>query len=520
MANAYDPGTVLGGRYRLEREIARGGVATIWEAVHLTLNTRVAVKFLLARTPDMNERFVREAQLAASVRHQNVVEIMDFGTTPDGTPYMVMELLHGASLAHRMEQDPPPNLMEILRIVSLTLRGLSAVHDAGITHRDLKPDNIFLVVTSDGVLPKLLDFGISRPALAGDTAMTQDGIIMGTPDYMSPEQARGLPNVDARSDVYSMGVILYEAVSGRLPFEADHVGDLIVKITTEEPTPLAEFVPNVLPELRALIETSISRDPEHRYQDARAMRDALFAAFPEDIELAPSGLASMSEFPSVTTGRGLKISTVVDSTERQVALDRVALDRGDPSTGSRREDDSAVLFTTQERTEEDDSAGKIRPIDTYRPSFRPGVGASWWWPPLALAVLAGAGYAAFRLATPASKQPASEVAQIDTHPTGKSHSNFGGDAPGADPSGTGTSTGREPPSPWGVDGIPATRDGGAIVPSSIHAFDAALPFDAGVDAGAGDAEVAPADRKKSKRVRKRKRRARKRARRKRPRKRP
>jgi serine/threonine-protein kinase len=285
-----DGAKVIAGRYELQSLIGEGGMASVWRAHDLTLERQVAVKILFARDERDREKlvkqFVREARIAASVQHRNVIHIVDFGTTEDQRPYMVMELLEGESLGQRMHREPPLGVEEVVHIASLTLRGLAAVHSAGIVHRDLKPDNVFLVRdASAGLFPKILDFGISRsvePRSGRRSALTtQEGIIVGTPEYMSPEQARGLRNLDHRTDVYSMGVILYEALTGRLPFNNEHVGDLIIQIVTAQVPPVHELAPHVPRAISDVVANAMSREREARFADAVEMQRALLTAAQE-----------------------------------------------------------------------------------------------------------------------------------------------------------------------------------------------------------------------------------------------
>ncbi len=277
-------------------------MATIWEAEHLTLGSPVAVKFLYSSGPKADEmvgRFMREARVAASVRHRNVIEITDFGVADDKTPYMVMELLEGESLADRLERQRIVDPRFATQIMWLALRGLAAVHDAGIVHRDLKPENIFLVTDSDGTYPKLLDFGVSREA-ADDDKITREGILLGTPAYMSPEQARGLRDLDLRTDLYSVGVIFYELVAGQLPFESENPGDLIVMITRDRPLPLRTLREGLPDGLYDWVERAMAKDREERFHDAREMRWALAEACREygfglDRD---TGVSRVSEFPN------------------------------------------------------------------------------------------------------------------------------------------------------------------------------------------------------------------------------
>jgi len=278
---------VIAGRYELHSLIGEGGMASVWRARDRTLERSVAVKLLFARDErdrdKLVKQFVREARIAASVQHRNVIHIVDFGTTEEHQPFMVMELLEGESLGQRMHREPRLTVEELMHVASLTLRGLGAVHEAGIVHRDLKPDNIFLVRDGNaGLFPKILDFGISRsvePRSGRRSALTtQEGIIVGTPEYMSPEQARGLRNLDHRTDLYSMGVVLYEALTGRLPFNNEHVGDLIIQIVTAQIPTVHDLVPGVPKAISDVVAKAMAREREARFTDAIEMQQALHAA--------------------------------------------------------------------------------------------------------------------------------------------------------------------------------------------------------------------------------------------------
>jgi serine/threonine protein kinase len=277
-------GAVIGGRYRLASLIGEGGMASVWRAEDDTLKRAVAIKLLYVRShrdpQSAIDQFLREARLAASVQHRNVIHTVDFGVAEDHTPFMVMELLNGESLADRMLRGPSLRMEEVVHIASLTLRGLSAVHDAGIVHRDLKPQNIFLQRDADGLFPKILDFGISR-SLGGaseSAVATQQGMILGTPEYMAPEQARGLSDIDKRADIYAMGAIIYEGITGRVPFEAEQLAELIVKIATQTAPPMRELRADVPALLSDCIAQAMTPDREARFADAAAFRKALTRA--------------------------------------------------------------------------------------------------------------------------------------------------------------------------------------------------------------------------------------------------
>ncbi len=273
----------MGGRYRLGKSLGEGGAAQVFEAWDETLERRVAVKLLFPANrggkADLIARFLREAKISAAVQHQHVISIVDFGTTDDATPYMVMELLRGLSLARRLETEVVISPMEVIEFGALILRGLGAVHRAAIVHSDLKPENIFLVEDGDGYLPKILDFGISLSVDPEGARRSvhdgEDGKLVGTPDYMSPEQVRGRTDIDTRTDIYSLGVILYEAVAGRLPFEADEVPDLLNLIAVGG-APAAHSVAPWVPEpLSQVIVRAMSCRRDERYQTTREMLEAL-----------------------------------------------------------------------------------------------------------------------------------------------------------------------------------------------------------------------------------------------------
>lgn len=277
-----DVAKVLGGKYRLDTLLGSGGMGSVWLGRHIELESSVAVKFLHAHGPQSESlvtRFLREAKAAAAIRHRNVVSTTDFGISDDGEPYMVMELLEGESLAQRLERSPPLTVPELVNLLSQTLGGLAAVHAAGIIHRDLKPENIFLVRDDDAPYPKLIDFGVSRGAPgSGSSSATQSGLLVGTPHYMSPEQARGLKTIDHRTDIYSMGVILYESLSGVLPYDSENVGDLIMMVTSGGAPPLSTHRPDLGQMMSDVIAKAMSQKPDDRFQTAREMRLALYEA--------------------------------------------------------------------------------------------------------------------------------------------------------------------------------------------------------------------------------------------------
>ena len=297
-----EAGSTIDGRYCLISLIGEGGMASVWRAEDQNLKRAVAIKLLYLgpqRDPSLAvEQFLREARIAAAVQHRNVIHTMDFGTTAEGVPYMVMELLQGETLAERMQREPPLRVDEWIRIAEMTLRGLAAVHDAGIVHRDLKPQNIFLQRDSDSVYPKILDFGISRSSGSQELASpitTQRGFVIGTPHYMAPEQACGDGQIDHRADLYSVGTILYEGLSGRLPFDAETTPDLLRKIISSEPVALKELCAKNIELIAECVSQSMSRNRDERFGDARAFRTALTRAY--ELSFPSSVVAARSELP-------------------------------------------------------------------------------------------------------------------------------------------------------------------------------------------------------------------------------
>ncbi len=271
------PNAILGGKYRLELPLAVGGMGHVWKARQVDLGVPLAVKFMaeaLASSHDARARFEREAKAAALLDSQHVVRMHDVGVEDD-TAYIVMELLEGEDLAQRLKRL---GRMEVRAVVPLLLQALKALrraHDLGIVHRDLKPPNLFLAQKDDAELLKVLDFGIAKTAntVAGDA--TRTGTVLGSVHYMSPEQSRQSKLADPRSDLWAIGVIFYRAVTGRLPFPGEELGDVIVRICTETPLPPSKHVPTLPPSVDAFVTRALHKDREQRFQTALEMADAL-----------------------------------------------------------------------------------------------------------------------------------------------------------------------------------------------------------------------------------------------------
>src|SRR5271165_2149245 len=237
-----EAGDVIDGKYRLVRVIGKGGMGAVYEGENVLIKRRVAIKVLHAANTSSAEsvrRFEREAQAAGEIGSDHILEVLDLGSLPNGDRYLVMEYLDGETLADRIERLGQLTPAQIAPIARQFLEALVSAHAAGIIHRDLKPENIFILRSKAGRsdFVKLIDFGVSkfsRPFNEGEHRMTRANAVLGTPCYMSPEQARGASETDVRSDIYSCGVILYESVSGRLPFEGESFNDLMFKIALSD----------------------------------------------------------------------------------------------------------------------------------------------------------------------------------------------------------------------------------------------------------------------------------------------
>ncbi|HXN31736.1 MAG TPA: serine/threonine-protein kinase, partial [Polyangiaceae bacterium] len=275
---------LVAGKYELVRLIGRGGMGSVWEGRHASLGTRVAIKFIdpeYVGSREAQARFATEARAVATIQSKHAIQIFDHGVTEDGRPYIVMELLVGEPLDKRVERRGRISLPETARILGQVSRALQRAHDAGIIHRDLKPENIFLVRSpdDDDEIAKVLDFGIAKikgaPGDAGLTSSTKTGAVLGTPYYMSPEQARGLRTLDHRSDLWSLGVIAYKCVTGVLPFDGESVGDLLVKICTAPPPVPSIAVPGLPKAFDGWFSRALERDPARRYATAAELGEAL-----------------------------------------------------------------------------------------------------------------------------------------------------------------------------------------------------------------------------------------------------
>lgn len=277
-----EAGDLLDGKYRFEHELGRGAMGTVWTAVHESLGQRVAIKIIApehAASSELRVRFEREARAAAQLRSRFVVSVFDHGTTESGLPYIVMEYLEGETLEERVNREGSLSIQDACRVTRHVARGLAAAHGRGIVHRDLKPGNIFLVRSEDNDesdwTAKVLDFGVAKMDDFSERSTTRTGTVLGTPLYMSPEQVRGASTVDARADLYSLGMVLYNMLTGTFAFDGDSFGDLLISICTDDLPRLSSRAPQVSAALDAWFAKACAKDPAMRFQSAEELIRAL-----------------------------------------------------------------------------------------------------------------------------------------------------------------------------------------------------------------------------------------------------
>jgi serine/threonine-protein kinase len=273
-------GSVITGKYRLARLLGDGGMGSVYEAQHAVLGTRVAIKVLhpdLVRRTGLVERFLQEARVAAQIRNPHVVQVTDVDRTADGQAYIVMELLEGEPLSSVLERQPKLPIPTACEYTLQVLSALEAAHALGVIHRDLKPENVFLTFAGGKAVLKLIDFGIAKVRRQNQEQrnLTVAGVVMGTAEYMAPEQARSADKVDARADVYAAGVILYEMVAGGRPVNGEDAHVIAVKVERGEIVPLVQSAPEVPGDIAGLVHRAMAARPELRFASATEMRLAL-----------------------------------------------------------------------------------------------------------------------------------------------------------------------------------------------------------------------------------------------------
>jgi serine/threonine protein kinase len=352
------------GNYTITRRLGAGGMGEVYEAQHPTIGARVAIKVLNADATDpaSAQRFLIEAQAVNRIQHDGVVKIIDAGYTPEDRPYLVMEYLDGASLADVMKGERRVPMGTACRIVGDVLAVLAEAHGEGIVHRDLKPHNVFLTRSGRTVV---LDFGVAKLLDAGGSvSLTMTGAILGTPAYMAPEQIQG-EAVDGRSDLYAVGVVLYELVTGRRPFDADQTFDLLTAHVERRPPPPRAIRPDVPEKVQSVLMAALAKDPDQRFQTAEAMRTALLQAA---VELPAAAFApvDMPSAPKRTPTVPPTGSGPVAAAAAELASPTVP---GKPraQSGPNRVADLAALASTAEHPAASEPTIRARPRSPSRP---------------------------------------------------------------------------------------------------------------------------------------------------------
>jgi serine/threonine-protein kinase len=314
----FEAGHLLGGKYRIVRRIGVGGMGSVYEAKHAGLGTPVAIKVLLqqlANVPTVADRFRREAQVSATLKSPHVIQVTDVDQLADGRPYLVMELLEGESLQGHLEKTKSLGREEAVDLGLQILLGLECAHALGVVHRDLKPGNVFLDTRGVGRVAKLLDFGVAKVKATPEfQALTRPGMVMGTPEYMAPEQAFSADQADARSDLFSVGVMLYEMLSGKLPAQGSLPIAVAHQVMTNKVRPLRELCPGLPEGLLTLVHRAMQPERSARFESALEMRRAL-SAFAGELSLAGRVAASVS-----LGVRPLSVSAGSSGTEKVVAM--------------------------------------------------------------------------------------------------------------------------------------------------------------------------------------------------------
>jgi eukaryotic-like serine/threonine-protein kinase len=301
-----EAGQVIDAKYRIVGLLGVGGMGAVYEGENSRIKRRVAIKVLHAATASSSqavERFEREAQAAGRIGSDHILEVLDLGKLENGDHYMVMEFLDGETLGARIERAGGLAPREVAPLIRQALLGLQAAHAAGIVHRDLKPENIFICKAKAGHADfvKLIDFGVSKfkNPPGSEMSKTRTGAVVGTPHYMSPEQAQGGRDIDHRSDLYSMGVILYQAVTGQVPFDGNTFNELLFKIVLSEPPSLRELRPDVDAAFEAITQKAMARDPAQRFASADEFVQAI-----DSWVATSSAVVEPEQVPAIPAGAG------------------------------------------------------------------------------------------------------------------------------------------------------------------------------------------------------------------------
>jgi len=410
-------------KYQVVRLVGRGGMGRVYEAVNTAINKRVAMKLIdgeLAKNDEASARFQREALAASAVESPYIVQIFDAGLSPDGLPYIVMELLRGDDLGGHLTEQGRLDVVDALVVVVQILKGLHHAHGAGIVHRDLKPDNVFLVQQDDEpARVKLLDFGVSKIAATSEVpleTLTRQGAVVGTPYYMSPEQAQAFPDVDGRADIYSVGAILFECLTGRPPHVGKSYEQVIVNICMKDADDVREHNDAVPAGVAKVLAKALSRERDDRYGSARDMLEDLLDAAPEGVRNATPSSALRA------TGGSLSGS------DRRVLSPRVIASSGGQSPSELADtvqaDSQGVTAPKGDASRDPRLAQTNDPATADVPTERsPSVSgltmvAPRRWPLVAVGAAAAVGIAAFALSSsePETTAPAATTSAVAESP--------------------------------------------------------------------------------------------------------
>ena len=317
-------GDVLASKYRLEELLGSGGMGHVYRAVNVEIERAVAIKVLRsehATNAPIVERFLREARAANLVRHPNVVDVVDIGRDGDGSPFIVQELLKGEDLSKYIERRGGQlTIAEIEEYLLPVVDAVAEAHAQGVVHRDIKPENVFLAEQGRKRIPKLLDFGISKVRLP-NIKLTEVGVMMGTPAYMAPEQIQGSREADPRTDVWALGIMLFELLSGRLPFEAEDAPALFVAVATKDVPRLVDVCPDVPPDVSTIVERCLRRPPDERYPSALELARDLRHVF-EGAAVEPTQARSLPAHLLARRSPQLDIPDLVVPAKRQAEVER------------------------------------------------------------------------------------------------------------------------------------------------------------------------------------------------------
>jgi len=353
-------GQVLAGKYRVERVLGSGGMGVVVAAWHLELEQRVAVKFLhplALERADTAERFRREARSAAKIRSEHVARVIDVGIMEGGIPYMVMEYLEGHDVADEMARVGMLPIEDAVDFVLQAIEALAEAHAAGIVHRDLKPANLFIATRADGTrIVKVLDFGISKSLLGGsasELSLTRTSVLIGSPLYMSPEQMRSAKDVDTRTDIWSLGVILYEMITGRPPYTGDSIPSLCASLLNDVPQSMRTLRPEVPPELEDIIRHCLAKDRADRYSTVSELARALahFGSVSSQLHVdRASRVLGVTEVSVLSDSSDRRLSRSADASgqSRAVSAQRVTPSRGS-TVDSWGRTDSPITGDAKER---------------------------------------------------------------------------------------------------------------------------------------------------------------------------